>query len=208
MADNFESKPKTEARKAPDVREPDAPGGRIEGGGRSMTENSTRATDAAVTGRGVHTLADAAKRAADQDQERVRAGMRMMAETAAGLADANSALEATARISGLYRRTMEDTTEDMQALMACCANVGQGIQQMQQAWFEVLRRSLEQGRRQPQDLLRCRSPEEFAQVQRDLYLDGVAVMLDSSMAMLRATGEMVNKAMKPLEGRARAGMRG
>mgnify|MGYP002622413268 CR=1 FL=1 len=191
MADNSDNKPKSEAHG---------------GSARPMTGNPTRAADAdaAVTGRGVHTLVDAARRAADQDQERLRAA----AGTIADFANADRALEATARITGLYCRTMQDTTEDMQALMACCSNVGQGIQQMQQTWFEVLRRSIEQARHQPQDLLRCRTPEEFAQVQRDLYLDSVAMMLDSSMAMLRATGDMVSKAMKPLEGRARGGMHG
>lgn len=64
MADNSESKSKSEARKAPDVREPEAPGGRIEGGARMVTVNSARTadTDIAAIGRGVHTLADAARR--------------------------------------------------------------------------------------------------------------------------------------------------
>jgi hypothetical protein len=43
---------------------------------------------------------------------------------------------------------------------------------------------------------------EFAEVQRDLFTDGVAFMVDASTALLRLAGEVVQSAAEPLEGRA------
>jgi hypothetical protein len=188
MADNVENKPNPEARRPVEARGPEAPDGTTKG--------------AAATTRAVDTLADAARRAVEQDQERVRAGVRAGAEAAATLMDPSRAFEAAAHIGDFYQRTMKDTAADMQALQACYMQLGQGFQRMQQVYFDVLQRSLQQARRKPQDLF-FKSPEELAEIQHDLYLDAVAVTLECSTALLRAAGEMVRNAAGPLEARGR-----
>jgi hypothetical protein len=158
------------------------------------------------------TAADISRRAADQGREAVMSGLRAMAGAQGPLADASYAqsrqfLEASAGVTNVYRDTTESTAEDVQALVSSYAHFGLGLQQMQHAYFDLLHRSLERatkrGARKPQDLLRCSSLLEFAEVQRDLYRDAVGLTFEASTTMLRLAGQVARDTLQPLDSRAR-----
>jgi prophage DNA circulation protein len=170
--------------------------------GRAAIERGTDA--AANAARGSST---AAVQFASQERNAAETGVRQMAEATSPAADASfnegrRLIEASVRITDLYREASDDTAEDVQALTTSYAQLGQGLLRMQHAYFDVLHQALNRARRQPQDLLRCRSFADFAEVQRDLYKDGVAFMLESSTTLMRLAGEVVQVAARPLETRA------
>jgi hypothetical protein len=69
----------------------------------------------------------------------------------------------------------------------------------------LLDRAVDRATHKPQDLLRCKTLEEFAEVQRDLYLDAVNHALESSttlLTLLQLAAQTAQQAMRPLHGRA------
>jgi hypothetical protein len=110
-------------------------------------------------------------------------------------------LETSVHLTEVYREATSGTTGDVQALTLTYSQLGQGWLRMQHAYLDVVQKSLSHAKRQPRDLLRCKSVTELAEVQRDLYMDGVAFMLESSTALLRLAGEIVQGAAEPLEAR-------
>jgi Phasin protein len=200
-----------DTRKPTEVREPEA---RI----RKIGEAADRATDQAqdmgekgaeVAAQATNTAAGVARRAAEQGRETFGRGLRTMAGASLPLAEqgygeGRRLVETSARVADVYRKAADDTAGDVQALVATYSQLGQGLQRMQTAYFDLMQRSLARARRQPQDLLRCKTPVEFAEVQKDLFADGVAFMMESSTTLLRLAGEVVQSAAGPLEGRARA----
>ena len=55
---------------------------------------------------------------------------------------------------------------------------------MQLASLQLLDRTLKGASHTPQDLLRAKSLEEFAAIQRDLYIDTINFALEASSALL------------------------
>jgi hypothetical protein len=54
------------------------------------------------------------------------------------------------------------------------------------------------------DLLRCKSFEEFARVQRDMYVDSLNYSLEATGTLLEAAGTIAQDALKSLHERTRA----
>ena len=73
---------------------------------------------------------------------------------------------------------------------------------MQHAYLEMLDRAVDQAAHKPQALLRAKSLEEFAEVQRDLYLDAVNRAVESSTTLLQIAAQTAQQAMRPLQARA------
>ncbi|MDQ2804810.1 MAG: hypothetical protein M3Y41_19840 [Pseudomonadota bacterium] len=133
----------------------------------SVADTVARTTDAAV---------DITQRVAEQGNEVIRLGMRAAAGVNTRFADANygrghQVVESTARAMNIYREAGESTAENVRALVSSWTHLGRGVQQMQHAYLELLDRTMQNANRRPQDLLRAKSTEEFASVQRDLYLE-------------------------------------
>jgi hypothetical protein len=168
----------------------------IEKQGADIAEDATRVA------------ADAARHAASRGSEMISAGMRTMADASAPLADVgydrgHRLVEATARVTDVYREASEETAADVQTLAATYSQLGQGFMRMQHAYFDVMQQSLLRAKRRPQDLLRCRSVTEFAEVQRKLYTENVAFALQSTTALIRLANDIVQTVVGPLETRAR-----
>jgi hypothetical protein len=111
-------------------------------------------------------------------------------------------LDTAARVTELYREAANSTAGDMQALVQSYSQFGQGLLRMQHEYLSSVQSSFSRAKHQPQDLLRCKSVADFAEVQKDLYVDGVAFMMESSSALVRLAGEVVRNAAGPLEARA------
>jgi hypothetical protein len=145
--------------------------------------------------------------AAIEGREAAAEGARHAAEAAAPAADASffegrRLVETSARITDLYRTASDETAGDLQALTSSYARLGQGMLRMQHTYFDLLQKALDQGKHRPQDLLRCRSLAEVAEVQRDLYLETVGFMMDSSTKLLQMAGEVLQGAKLPLDTRS------
>jgi hypothetical protein len=211
-----------EAKQPPDYRPQENQQGRREGEARSQgarlrdaaeamahdaREAADRGTDAAAVA--ADAVADITRRAADHGREAVRAGLRVVAGVQEPIADATydqsrQFLSATARVTSAYREAAEKTAEDVQALLAAYAQLGRGMQQLQHSYFDLLHQAIERATHKPQDLLRCTSMVEFAELQRDLYRDAISTALDGSAKMFQLAGQVAQNAMQPLQGRARA----
>ena len=154
-----------------------------------------------------------ARETGERTSDFARMGLRSAAEVQGQIAamshdQGRKGIRAAAIVTDIYRETTESTAQDVQALMTAFSELGLGAQQMQHAWFELINRSLEHATRRPQDLLRCGSPVELAEAQRDLYRDGVAYMVDATTTMLDLIGRTAAHAGRSLESHARTGGRG
>jgi hypothetical protein len=199
-----------ETRKTSDTRETES---RI----HQIGDAATNATDEAsnISKRGTEAAAEAARtatnvaqHAVDQGRETISTGMRAMADASVPLAEVSYGqgrrfVEASARVTDLYREASDQTAADVQALSTTYSQLGQGMMRMQHAYFDVMQQWLARAKRRPQDLLRSKSLPEFAEVQRDLYTDSVAFMLESSTTLMRLAGEIARNAAGPLEARTR-----
>lgn len=168
-------------------------------------------TAADATRRTAEIATDTAGRVADQGREATISGLRAIAGVQGPLADAGleqsrRAMEISSRVTDVYRQAAERAAGDVRALFDSWMSVGRGVQQWQQAYFDALRRSLETVARRRQDFAQTSSPVQFAEVQRDLYVDLVNTTLTASTTLLQLTGQIAQDAVRPLhERRQRAG---
>lgn len=166
--------------------------------GGTVADTVARTADAAV---------EMGQRVADQGREVMLLGMRAAAGMNGRLADAgygrgHRVFGEAARALQVWQQAGDNAAENLQALFSTYLTVGHGIQQMQHAYMEMLDRAADRAAHRPQDLLRCKSLEEFAQVQRDLYLDAVNRAVESSTTLLQLAAQTAQQAMRPLHGRA------
>jgi hypothetical protein len=172
--------------------------------GESMAETMVRTTDAAV---------EMTQRVAEQGREVMLLGVRAAAGMNGRLADAgygrsHRALGAAARALQLCHEAAENNAENVEALFSAYMTMGRGLQQIQQTYLDMLDRAVDGAARRPQDLLRCKSIEEFAEVQRDLYVDVVNRAMESSTTLLQLAAQTAQQAMRPLQARASHGAQG
>jgi hypothetical protein len=108
-------------------------------------------------------------------------------------------LASTAQAVDIYSDATERSAERVQALVSSCMLLGRGLQKMQHVWLEMLDRSMEHAAHRPQDLLRCKTLVEVAEVQRDLYIDAVNHAFESSSRLLELAGRTAQEAVRPLQ---------
>jgi hypothetical protein len=166
--------------------------------GDAVAETVVRTADAAV---------EMGQRVADQGREVMLLGVRAAAGMNGRIADAgygrsHRVLGAAARALDIYREAGESTSENVQALFSAYVTLGRGAQQMQHACLEMLDQAVDRATHKPHDLLRCKTLEQVAEVQRDLYLEAVHHALESSTTLLQLAAETAQRAMRPLQARA------
>ena len=167
----------------------------------------TTDTAADVTRRTAQTAAETTGRAAEQAREATISGLRALAGvqgplTDAGLEQSRRAFETSSRMTEVYRQAAERAAGDVQALLNSWMSLGRGLQQWQQAYFDALRRNIESVARRREDLTRSTSPIQFAEIQRDLYVDLVSNALKASTTLLQLSGQIAQEAVRPLQERA------
>lgn len=151
------------------------------------------------------TAANLSSRVAEQGREVAMAGMRTAAGIGSQVADigfgrGHHLISASVHAMDVYRDASERSAERVQALFTSAMTLGRGIQDMQHAWLEMLDQSMEHAVHKPQDLLRCKSVVELAEVQRDLYLDSLNHAFESTSRLLDMAGRAAQQAMRPLQG--------
>ncbi|HUB10896.1 MAG TPA: phasin family protein [Acetobacteraceae bacterium] len=173
--------------------------------GETVADTVVKTADAAV---------EMGQRVAEQGREMILLGVRATAGMNGRLAEAgygrsHRVLGAAARAVQLWHEAGDSTAENVQALFATYLTVGRGLQQMQHACLDMLDRAVDHAAHRPADLLRCKSLEELAEMQRDLYLDAVNRAIESSTTLLQLAAQTAQQAMRPLHARAgNGGVRG
>jgi hypothetical protein len=171
----------------------------------SMRESGERATEAA--GQAAGATADFTRRTAREARDAAVLGMRALADAQAPLVNASyeegrRLLENTARVTDVYREAADRTSGDMHALISSYTRLGRGVQEMQHAYFDLLRLGLDRLQRKPQDIWRARSMVEIAEVQRDLFTNGLETGLSMTSTLLQLSAKIVQEAMQPLQERS------
>jgi hypothetical protein len=90
------------------------------------------------------------------------------------------------------------TTDRVDALLDSIGAVTRGMEEMRRAWMELMRHSFDQATRGPQELMRCTSMHEIADVQRGLLRDGVDTLVNSSRTMLDISTRTARDTARPL----------
>ena len=108
-------------------------------------------------------------------------------------------LASAAQAMDVYTNAAERSAERVQALASSCMTLGRGMQKMQHIWLEMLDQQMGHAARKPQDLLRCKTLLEVAEVQRDLYMDAVSHAVTSSVRLLELAGQTAQDAARPLQ---------
>ena len=119
------------------------------------------------------TLADVTRHAANEGEEMVRSGLRAFAGARQPLADTSYAQGRRAAVEA-----------DVRTFVGYYTQLGRGFVQMQQSYFDMLRRSM-----------------EVAEVQRDLYRNTVTTTIEASRTVLLAAAQAAQSAMQPFQRR-------
>jgi hypothetical protein len=142
-------------------------------------------------------------KAAEQGREAMLMGVRTAAGVGSRVADINfgrsrDLMSTAMHTMDIYRDASERSAERVQALFSSAMMMGRGLQTMQHAWLELIDHTMEHAAHKPQDLLRCKTIVELAEVQRDLYLDAINHAFESTSKMLDLAGRTAQDAVRPL----------
>jgi len=152
----------------------------------------------------VVTATKISSKVAEEAQQALMTGVRTVSEVGGRVADISfgrgrDILASAKRTMDVYRDASERSTDGIQALFSSWMAIGRSLQHMQHAWLEALDHSMQHATHKPQDLLRCKTPIEFAEVQRDLYIDAVNHAIRASSRMLDVINHTAQDAARPLQ---------
>jgi hypothetical protein len=162
---------------------------------RTALENVAKTADA---------TAEMSSAVADQGGDVMFMGVRTAAGVGSRIADisygrGHHLLSSVAQAMDIYRDAAERSADRLQALFASYVALGRGMQQMQHTWLETMDHTLENAVRKPQDMLRCSNVIELAEVQRDLYLEGLHHAFETNSRLLEMAGRVVQDAVRPMQ---------
>jgi phasin family protein len=169
-----------------------AEGGRR--GAQEAGEATRRATQEAGEGarRATQEAAEGAKRITREAAETTRRAAEEATERGAG------AIMAAAEI---YNETAQVTAQDLQAIATLSSIAAGGLADMRQAWMEWLNRSLRTSTRATQQLLRVKSLDQLADLQRSFLKESFDNLLEGSVQLLRISSRVSEDARRPIEDR-------
>lgn len=101
----------------------------------------------------------------------------------------------------IYSETAQLTAEDLQAITTCSTIAAGGMTELRQTWMDWLGRTLRSSARASQELLRCTTIEQVAEVQRSFLKENLDHLLEGSAQMLRISGRVSEDARRPIEDR-------
>jgi hypothetical protein len=175
---------------------------------QAMSNGASHAREAAQTitetvAETANAAANLSSKAAEQSRDALLMGVRTAADVSSKVADMNfgrsrALMSSAAHAMDVYRDASERSADRVQALFSSAVMVGRGLQTMQHAWLEMIDHTLGHAAHKPQDLLRCKTIVEFAEVQRDLYLDAINNAFESTSRMLDLAGRTAQDAVRPL----------
>ena len=152
----------------------------------------------------VDTAAAMSSKVVEEARGAMMAGVRTVANVGGHVANigfdrGHNLLASATHTMDIYRDASERSADGIQALFSSWMAMGRGLQQMQHACLEIFDQSMEHAAHKPQDLLRCKTIVEVAEVQRDLYVDAVNQAITSSSRLLEMMNNTARDAVRPLQ---------
>ncbi len=177
--------------------------------GKAIVDTAADAADrtARQAGQAIRQGGELTREAAEAGRETVGQGAQAAAEwqkQVAGFGTGQQLLGATARVMDIYRGASEETSANARALADTFAHLGRGMQGLQKTYIQLLDRAARRAATRPMALLRCKSLEDFAQVQRDMYVESLNYSLEATGTLLEAAGSVAQDALKSLQERTRS----
>jgi S-methylmethionine-dependent homocysteine/selenocysteine methylase len=173
---------------------------------RNGVDHSNEASHltAETVARAVDTAAAMSSKVVEEAREAMMAGVRTVASVGGHVANisfdrGHNLLASATHTMDIYRDASERSADGIQALFSSWMAMGRGLQQMQHTCLEIFDESMEHAVHKPQDLLRCKTIAEVAEVQRDLYVDAVSQAITSSSRLLEMMNNAARDAMRPLQ---------
>jgi Hemerythrin HHE cation binding domain/Phasin protein len=159
---------------------------------RALDEEESAALDRAMAGRAEEAAAEAGESALAAPRETHEAAEETAAST-------RSAVFAAADI---FNETAQLSAEDIQVIATCSIITSGGLGEMRQAWLEWLSRNLRAGARASQELMRCTTIEQLAEIQRGFISETLDNLLEGSAQLLRISSRISQDTARPIEERA------
>jgi len=106
--------------------------------------------------------------------------------------------------AGTYQQAMESVTPDLRALSDISRVTLDGVQELRQVWSEWAAHAAQSTAQATQELMRCRTFQDFAQVQSAFLKDYVQQMMEGSAEMLRVGTRLSQSALRPIAKRRQA----
>jgi phasin family protein len=163
-------------------------------GAQEAGEAGRRAKQAAAESakRAAQDMTEGAKRVAQDAAATTRRTTQDVAERGAGT---------MLTVAEIYNETAQLTAEELQAIATFSSIAAGGLAEMRHAWMEWLNRSLRTSTRATQQLLRVKSIEEFADLQRSFLKESFDNLLEGSAQLLRISSRVSEDACRPIEER-------
>jgi hypothetical protein len=139
--------------------------------------------------------AERAERVVESAATTLRRGGEAVAE------QAERATGAVRAAAGIYGESAQLTAEDMQAIATCSTIAAGGLSELRQAWMGWLGRSLRAGARASQEMMRCTTIEQLAEIQSSFLKESFDSLLEGSAEMLRISSRVSESAARPIENR-------
>jgi CBS domain-containing protein len=140
----------------------------------------------------------AARSGAAAARRGMKAGVEAARSMAEGMQDqAGRAAQDATKAAGAYGRTARGAAEQMQSLMNVPAAAVGGLQDISQTWTRVLSRAMEANARFSQDLMRCNTLQDVAELQGRFVNESLAGLRDGSAELVRAAGRLTERALEP-----------
>lgn len=151
---------------------------------RALDDDGQRQLDDAMAGRGEAALGD---------------GMRSFARQA--MAHNGEASRTVLAAAEIYGETAQFTADDLHAIATCTSIAAGGMNEFRAAWMDWLNRNLRAGARVSQQIMRCGTLQELAEVQRDFLEESIGSLLQGGAQLLRISGRIAEEARRPIEAR-------
>lgn len=107
-----------------------------------------------------------------------------------------------------YQEVADYSKDDMEAMIQSGARLAKGFQEMSWEVMNFTQESLRASLRAANDLMECRSVEDFVAVQRNYLKESVDSFLSESAKLLQMTSAAADEAVNPINQRVEGGRRG
>ena len=96
------------------------------------------------------------------------------------------------------QQAVQQSARNVEALFQSTNVLAKGIGGISREWFEFIRNQMEHNLSRMDDLMRCRTPQDFAAVQSDLVRDNVEGVLQSSRRVAEISLQLADNAAKKM----------
>lgn len=107
----------------------------------------------------------------------------------------------TRKAMTVYSDSAETIADDLQAIRASSAGSVEGMSEIYSAWMEWFGKSASTNADTSQQLLRCRTVMQVAELQRDFVNSAMRNWMEGSTKLLEITQRTSKRALRPLNGR-------